>query len=313
MLKILLTGSQGQVGSSIRALVSNHNNKIENIKLFACSRADCDIADRTAVNNIFNKIQPDVVINAAAYTAVDKAEEDVEQAEKINVYAVENLALACQKLNIPMLHISTDYVFDGTQSLPYAYQETDETNPLGIYGKTKLAGEKKLQESCEKFIVLRTSWVFSEYGNNFVKTMLKLFKQKETLSIVSDQYGGPTSADAIAKALLIIAKKVTEKELDLNQNKNLWGVYHFAGQPVVNWCEFATKISELDSSERKIIKNILPITAAKFGAKAPRPMNSALDISKIKQVFNIDVCDWQQDVLKIINLSTERCQTPVCG
>lgn len=305
MLKILLTGSQGQVGSAIRALVEN--TQIDNISLFAYSRAECDIAERSAVNKLMINVQPDVVINAAAYTAVDKAEEDVLQAEKINSEAVENLALVCRDLNIPILHISTDYVFDGMLPSDSAYKETDVTNPLGVYGKTKLMGEEKIQDICQKYIILRTSWVFSKYGNNFVKTMLKLFQQKESLSIVADQYGGPTSADAIARSLLIIASKVANDNLF-----DQWGVYHYTGQPIVSWCDFAKKISELNMNQQTIIKSITPITTEQFGARAARPKNSKLDLSKIKQIFNIEPCDWQKDLLLIIDsLSTDRYEASI--
>ena len=298
-LRVLLTGAHGQVGSAIRTLVDRDKREHHRIQLFPYAKTELDITDRDEVNNTITELQPDVVINAAAYTAVDKAEEDLELAKKINVDAVENLALACEASSIPLLHISTDYVFDGQLPIGSCYKETDQTNPLGIYGKTKLAGENKLQEICQKHIIFRTSWVFGVDGNNFVKTMLKLFKQKDSLSIVSDQYGGPTSADAIAKALLMIAKNITEEKNNFEQ----WGVYHFAGQPVISWCEFAEKINVLYNSEDKLIKAILPIPAEQFGAKAQRPTNSALDASKIKQVFNIDPCDWQQDLLTVIELS----------
>lgn len=302
MLKILLTGSQGQVGSSIRALASTA--EYQDVKLIAYSRAECDITDNSAVNKIFEQAQPDVVINAAAYTAVDKAEEDEAQAEKINITAVENMALICEKNKIPFLHISTDYVFDGSKPLDQQYTETDQTNPLGVYGKTKLAGENKIREICEKYIILRTSWVFSEYGNNFVKTMLKLFQQKEKLSIVGDQYGGPTSAMGIAHTLLQISKQIWQSNANSNADFNPWGIYHYSGQRIVSWCEFAKKINELDNNPEKIIQEITAITAEEFGAKAPRPTNSILDLSKIKRVFNIGPCDWQKDLLAIIDSST---------
>lgn len=298
MLKILLTGSQGQVGSSIRALASTA--EYQDVKLLAYSRAECDITNQSAINKIFDQTQPDIVINAAAYTAVDKAEEDVAQAEKINFTAVENIALLCEKNKIPFLHISTDYVFDGNKPLDQQYAETDQTNPLGVYGKTKLAGEKKIREICEKYIILRTSWVFSEYGSNFVKTMLKLFKQKESLSIVADQYGGPTSALGIAHALLEISRQLWQGNVNNNADSSPWGIYHYSGQPIVSWCEFAKTINELDNNSEKIIQDIAAITAEQFGAKAPRPTNSILDLSKIKRVFNIEPCDWQKDLLAII-------------
>ena len=210
-MRLLITGANGQVG---QALVENVNQ--QNIDTLAYSKETLDISSETMVSVTLNRYQPDVVINAAAYTNVEQAETSSELAKAINEDAVGLLARACHSLNIPLLHISTDYVFDGKKQTPYL--ETDEASPLSAYASTKLAGEKQLMAASKKHIIFRTSWAFGATGNNFVKTMLRLFRERTDVSVVNDQYGGPTSADAIAKALLKIATRILEPDF------NDWGI-----------------------------------------------------------------------------------------
>ncbi|MES2203864.1 MAG: dTDP-4-dehydrorhamnose reductase [Pseudomonadota bacterium] len=283
-MRLLITGANGQVG---QALIENANQ--QNIEVFAYSKETLDISSETMVTVTLNRYQPDIVINAAAYTNVEQAESSPELAKAINEDAVGILARACDSLNIPLLHISTDYVFDGKKQTPYL--ETDETAPLSVYGETKLIGEKQLIALARKYIILRTSWVFSATGNNFVKTMLRLFRERTEVSVVNDQLGGPTSADAIAKALLKIAARALEPDF------NNWGVYHFSGEPAVSWYEFACAIRDCCSQESLKLEKLLPITSDQFPTKAARPAYAVLDMKKIYTVFGIMPCDWQKDLI----------------
>ena len=224
---ILITGAGGQVGNELADSPSNH-------RLTALTRRQLDITDRARIEAVFAELQPDLVINAAAYTQVDRAEQESELAYAINRDGVANLAAACASAGIPLLHLSTDYVFDG--SLRRAYRETDAISPLGVYGESKAAGEIALRERLETHIVLRTSWVFSATGTNFVRTMLRLGRERERLGIVDDQRGCPTSAHSIAAALLCIADACLER--DTIQ----WGTYHYCGRPATTWYGFAGNI-----------------------------------------------------------------------
>lgn len=283
-MRLLITGANGQVG---QALIENA--KHQNIDALAYSKENLDISSHSMVAGTLQRHQPDIVINAAAYTNVEQAETSPELAKEINDNAVGILARACDSLDIPLLHISTDYVFDGKKQTPYL--ETDATSPLSIYGATKLAGEKQLISTSKKHIILRTSWVFSATGNNFVKTMLRLFRERTEVSIVNDQFGGPTSADAIAKALLKIATRVVEP------NFNDWGIYHFSGEPAVSWFDFACAIRQMCNPESLKIQQLLPIKTIDFPTKAARPANSVLNMQKIKHVFGIVPCNWRKDLL----------------
>ncbi len=287
-MRLLITGANGQVGQALIENAQQHN-----IDVFAYSKETLDISSETMVAVTLNRYQPGVVINAAAYTNVEQAESSPELAKIINEDAVGILARACDSLNIPLLHISTDYVFDGKKQSPYL--EADKTAPLSVYGATKLAGEKQLIAFSKKHIILRTSWVFSASGNNFVKTMLRLFRERTEVSVVNDQFGGPTSADAIAKALLKVAARVVEP------NFNEWGVYHFSGEPAVSWYEFACAIREACAPESLKLQQLLPIPSTAFPTKATRPAYAVLAMGKIKAVFGIMPCDWQKDLIIVMH------------
>ena len=211
-MKLLITGAAGQLGKSFTALLKDQ----EDIEFSSYSRKDLDIASQEEVQAVIAREEPDYVINTAAYTQVDLAEDQPEQAFAINKSGVENLALVCQSLQIPLVHYSTDYVFNGANS--GGWKEEGITEPLGVYGASKLAGEQAVINTCDKYFILRTSWVFSPYGNNFVKTMLRLGSEREELGVVNDQFGKPTSAEEIARVTLEIIKK----------NSQQWGIYHLA-------------------------------------------------------------------------------------
>ncbi|MCI5763999.1 MAG: dTDP-4-dehydrorhamnose reductase [Actinobacillus porcinus] len=287
MAKFLITGAKGQVG---HCLTQQLTGKAE---ILAVDRDELDITDQSAVKKIVETFKPDVIINAAAHTAVDRAESEVELSEAINVKGPQYLAEAANKIGAVILHISTDYVFEGTGT--GEYKEEDQTNPQGVYGRTKLAGEIAVQQANPRSIILRTAWVFGEHGHNFVKTMLRLAKDRDSLGIVGDQFGGPTYAGDIAKTLIEIANQI------LAGKENAFGVYHFTGKPYVSWYEFAKAIF-VEAESQNILKKsplVNRIATSDYPTPAKRPANSRLDLTKIKQVFNIEPSDWQKALKNI--------------
>jgi len=280
-MRVLITGCYGQVG---HCLVQQLAGKAE---VLAVDREQLDITNEAAVNDTVAEFKPDIIINAAAHTAVDKAEDEIELSYAINRDGPKFLALAADSVGAMILHISTDYVFAGNKD--GLYVETDETDPQGIYGQSKLAGEEAVIEACSKHIILRTAWVFGQHGNNFVKTMLRLAKDRDSLGIVGDQFGGPTYADDIAKALVTIATQMV-KGRDVE-----YGVYHFSGAPHVSWFEFAREIFDKAVEQHILAKKpeLKSITTADFPTPAKRPANSKLDTNKVNQVFDIPASDWR--------------------
>ena len=281
-MKILITGSYGQVGS---CLVKQLSEQPE-VGYLAVDRDTLDITDAAAVSQLVSKFQPDVIINAAAHTAVDKAEQEVELSYAINRNGPAFLAQAANAVGAAILHISTDYVFAGDKS--GAYTETDATAPQGVYGASKLAGELAVAAACPRHIILRTAWVFCESGNNFVKTMLRLSQTRDELGVVADQFGGPTYAGDIAAALINIAKA-------LQSGNQHYGIYHFAGLPHVNWHQFACEIFR-QAKEQGIIDKTMrvnAITSDQYPTPAKRPANSKLDCQHIAHCFGIQPSDWQ--------------------
>lgn len=287
MAKFLITGANGQVGYClIQQLQDEH-------EILAVGRNELDITDQSAVKKAIENFCPNVIINAAAHTAVDRAETEIELSKAINVKGPQYLAEAAKSVGAAILHISTDYVFDGQRA--GKYKESDATDPQGVYGRTKLEGEQAVAAANDKFIVLRTAWVFGEHGNNFVKTMLRLAKTRDTLGVVADQVGGPTYAGDIAKALIQIAEKIIAGE------KVEYGVYHLTGEPYVSWYEFAKAIFAEAVSQNVLEKSPLinAITTADYPTPAKRPANSCLDLTKIQQVFGIQPSDWQKALKNI--------------
>lgn len=281
-MKILVTGSNGQVGSCLVKQLS----ELPEIEFLAVDRDKLDITDRDAVNKLVNAFKPDAIINAAAHTAVDKAEVEIELTYAINRDGPEYLAKAAQSVGASILHISTDYVFAGDKA--GAYVETDDVAPQGIYGQSKLAGELAVASACHRHIILRTAWVFCETGNNFVKTMLRLAQSRDELGVVADQVGGPTYAGDIAAALITIAQS-------LHKGNHDFGIYHFAGLPHVSWHQFATEIFNQANAQDIISKvmRVNAITSDQYPTPAKRPANSKLDCCKIEQSFGIKPSDWQ--------------------
>ncbi len=267
-IKVLVTGANGQLGSEIKVLAPNY-------PLFDFIFTDIDDfpLDQTAVIiSNFNTIQPEIVINCAAYTAVDKAEQDQVVANAINHLAIATLARLCSESGAKLLHISTDYVFDGTS--PIAYKEEDEPNPKSVYGVTKLAGEVACLKNCPESIIIRTAWVYSEFGNNFVKTMLRLMSERDSLGVVNDQVGSPTYAADLAQVILTI----------LDSDRWESGIYHYSNAGEISWYDFAQDIKEI--ANKTCVINGIP--ASSYPTPAERPAYSLLDKSKIKAVYGIE-------------------------
>ncbi|MDE1264197.1 MULTISPECIES: dTDP-4-dehydrorhamnose reductase [Vibrio] len=282
-MRVLITGSHGQVGYCLTQQLA----KLENTEVLALDKERLDITNQDAVNTTVKEFQPTIIINAAAHTAVDKAEEQVELSYAINRDGPKFLAQAAQEIGAVILHISTDYVFEGNKQ--GEYEETDHTNPQGVYGKSKLAGELAVAKACEKHIILRTAWVFGENGNNFVKTMLRLGATRDALSIVGDQFGGPTYAGDIADALIQIAKCI------IKGDEVEYGIYHYSGLPHVSWYEFAEAIFN-EAHEQGITTkkpSLTSISTAQYPTPAKRPSNSRLSTKKIKHAFSIKASDWK--------------------
>ena len=292
-MRVLITGCNGQVGYCLREILST----TENLALLAVDREELDITNQEAVNVMVHTFRPSIIINAAAHTAVDKAEEEVGLSYAINCDGPKFLAEAAQEVGATIFHISTDYVFDGNKDCEYV--ESDETNPQGVYGASKLAGEIAVAEACDKHVILRTAWVFGEHGNNFVKTMLRLAASRGELSIVGDQFGGPTYAGDIAKTLVEIAKYISDNE------SIEYGVYHYSGLPHVSWYEFADAIFDVASAANIVNKPILSsITTTQYPTLAKRPGNSKLSTKKISEAFDIEASNWIE-ALKNIKAYTE--------
>jgi dTDP-4-dehydrorhamnose reductase len=283
---ILVTGASGQLGQAIQFIDSNYPD----FEFIFASSQDLDITNQERVNHFFDTNKIDFCINAAAYTAVDKAESEIEKAESINVVGPKNLAIACKKNKAKLIHISTDFIFDGSSNKPYS--ENDATNPLGIYGKTKLDGEQAVIDNTNEYFIIRTSWVYSQFGNNFMKTMLRLASERDSLNIVSDQIGSPTNAVDLAKAILQI---IVHAKHSQNVN-NLFGIYNFSNEGIASWYDFAVEIFRINN----VVINVNPIPTEAFPTPAKRPKYSLLDKSKIKNTFGIEIKTWQESLLQTI-------------
>lgn len=293
-MKILVTGANGQIGHCLQQQLGQKNWAFS-----AFTRTELDITDPQAVNQVIQRLRPDIIINAAAYTAVDKAEQEQALAYAVNRNGPTNLARAAKGVNAAIFHISTDYVFSGDAT--GAYTEGAPTNPQGVYGQSKLAGELAVAAANDKHIILRTAWVFGEHGNNFVKTMIRLGKIKDVLNIVADQEGSPTYADDIAKVLLVVAQHYSAGK------PTPWGTYHYSGQPYVSWYGFAREIfTEVEQAGLyvKPVPQLNAIATAEYPTPVKRPANSKLDCNKIEQAFGVTPSDWRS-ALKNINAFVE--------
>lgn len=277
---VLVTGANGQLGQAIKFVAGNYPK----IDFVFCSSSDLDITNNENCESVFKSIKPNFCINTAAYTAVDKAESEPEKAHLINCIGAKNLAESCKKANAKLIHISTDFVFDGSKKAPY--NETDLPNPKGVYGLTKLEGEKAIQEVLDAYFIIRTSWVYSQFGNNFMKTMLRLASERTSLSVVNDQIGTPTNAVDLANAIL--------KIVETNSSNSHFGIYNFSNEGQCSWFDFAKKIFEIN--EVKIDLNPIPTT--QFPTPAERPKYSVLDKTKIKTTFGIAIQSWEDSLEK---------------
>ena len=280
-MKVLVFGHSGQVATELRALDG------DDVQITALARADADLTNPAACAAAINAHAPDAVINAAAYTAVDKAESDLETAQIINADAPAAMARACAARDIPLVSISTDYVFSGAGDTPWT--PVDPTDPQSVYGRTKRDGEVAIVKAGGRYAVLRTSWVVSANGNNFVKTMLRLGAERDTLTIVADQFGGPTSAAELAQACVTIAKT-----LALDPEKS--GIYHFSGAPDTSWADFARAI--FDAAQ--IACAVTDIPSSDYPTPAKRPLNSRLDCSTTEAAFGISRPDWRVSLTHIL-------------
>lgn len=284
MYNILVTGANGQLGSEIRELAESYPQN----HFFFTDVTTLDITDKNAIALFIQENKITAILNCAAYTAVDKAESEPELANKINHLAVQHLAEAAKVYECKFIHISTDYVFDGTNYKPYG--ENDIPNPQSVYGSTKLSGELVMQKINPKnAIIIRTSWVYSSYGNNFVKTMLRLGKEKQELGVIVDQIGTPTYAGDLAKTILKILPQIKNKKVE---------VFHYANEGVCSWYDFAKAIFEYTNINCKVN----PISTAQYPTVAKRPQYSVLDKSKIKETYHIDIPYWKDSIKECIKI-----------
>ncbi len=281
MMRIAVTGSKGQVATS---LIERAQGKAE---VVALGRPVFDLAERAAVLAGLEAARPDVIVNAAAYTAVDKAETEEADAVRVNGEGAGHVAEAAARLNVPLLHLSTDYVFDGALDRPY--REDDPTAPAGAYGRSKLAGEQAVAERCENSVILRTAWVYSPFGANFVRTMLRLNETRDEIGVVADQRGNPTSALDIADALLAIAVKARD-----DASPALRGVFHMTGAGEATWADFAESIFHEAAARGRRQTRVKRIATADYPTPARRPANSRLDNEKLARVYGLKLPEWRQ-------------------
>ena len=288
---VLVTGANGQLGQALQSITGNYPD----IDFIFCDSSSLDITNLNQVEQTFKHFKPNYCINAAAYTAVDKAESEPVKAHLINVIGAKNLAEVCKEFDTTLIHISTDFVFDGNRSVTLSavevpYTEDDVPNPTGVYGQTKLDGEKAIQETFDNYFIIRTSWVYSQFGNNFMKTILRLGNEREILSVVNDQIGTPTNAVDLAEVLV---KIIYHQE---RSQGNFHGIYNFSNEGECSWYDFAKKIFEIN----KIKIHLQPIPTASYPTPAQRPKYSVLDKSKIKNTFGVEIMSWEESLNKTI-------------
>lgn len=286
-MKLLITGAHGQVGWELTQQIKNSIHES-----LGFNHSELDITDSDKIHKLIQRAKPDMLINAAAYTAVDKAEQEHELAFKVNTHGPLALAQACAKANIPLIHLSTDYIFAGQKQQPYT--EDDQPEPLNIYGQSKLKGEEAVMKYCDKHLILRVSGVFGSHGNNFVKTMLRLAHEKEQLNVVSDQILCPTWSADIAQVILQVCERLTDQN---------YGVYHYCGKNPVSWHQFTQEIINLAKTKQLPIKvkELKPISSIEYSAAAKRPAYSVLDCKKIFSNFDIQQADWQTGLKQVLN------------
>ncbi len=297
-MRLAVTGKNGQVVSALQALAS------ADLEIVALGRPELDLAQPETVLRALSDAKPDVVVSAAAYTAVDKAESEPELAFAVNRDGAGAVAQAAKELGVPIIHLSTDYVFDGTKAT--AYVETDAIGPMSVYGLSKLEGENTVAENTPNHAILRTAWVYSEYGNNFVKTMLRLGESRDEINVVADQFGCPTSANDIASAIVEIAR-----QLSADSSPRLRGVFHLSGTGETNWANFAKQIFAFSAENGGKPMVVNDIVTAQYPTPAKRPANSRLDCSKLEEVFGIRLPAWQTSTRAVVTaLAQSKKETP---
>jgi len=286
-MRVLVTGCHGQVGSEVVALAD------ENFDVRRLGHRELDITSANAIDRRLDEAMPDVVVNCAAYTAVDLAEDEPKTAYQVNADAVELLGHACARRGVAIIHLSTDYVFDGRKETPYT--EDDRPNPLGVYGASKLAGEDRLRGATDRHIILRVSWVFGRLGRGFPDTILRLGSTRDELTVVDDQIGTPSPATSIATAV----RRIAEEALAVDE---LWGTYHFATEPAVSWCAFARHVLDagVESGLLPSAPTVRPISTADWPAKAARPLNSRLDARKAARAFGLKPMPWAPHLVRYV-------------
>ncbi len=286
-MRILLLGAGGQLGREITDRASARG-----VELTGLDHTALDICDPAAVARALEAHRPDVVVNAAAYTAVDKAESEPEIAARINAFAPAHIAERCERYRTPFIHVSTDYVFDGTKPAPYV--EQDPVAPIGVYGRTKAAGESAVRSATERHVIVRTSWVYGAHGHNFLKTVLRLARERDRLTIVADQHGCPTATRDLAEALLTAAAAAVAGEAR-------WGTYHFAGDGATTWHGFAAEIVRVAGPRLGRTPEVAPITTADYPTPAQRPANSRLASDLFQRTFGLRAAPWQERVAEVVD------------
>lgn len=297
-MRLAVTGKNGQVVSALQALATAE------LEIMAFGRPELDLARPETVLQALRDAKPDVVVSAAAYTAVDKAESEPELAFVVNRDGARAVAQAARELGVPVIHLSTDYVFDGTKAA--AYVETDPTGPTSVYGRSKLEGEKAVAESTHNHAIIRTAWVYSEYGNNFVKTMLRLGESRAEINVVADQFGCPTSANDIAIAIVEIARRLSS-----DSSTRLRGIFHLSGTGETNWANFAKQIFEFSTENGGKSAIVHDITTEQYPTPARRPANSRLDCKRLDEVYGIRLPTWQTSTRAVVTaLAQSKKETP---
>jgi dTDP-4-dehydrorhamnose reductase len=287
-MKVLIVGNKGQLGWALERQAT-----INGISTEGADLPELDMTNQEAVKRLVGKDRFSVVVNAAAYTAVDKAESDVDTAFAVNRDGAAYLAEACRENNIPLIHISTDYVFNGTSTVPY--KPEDPIDPLGVYGRSKAEGETAIREILPQHVIIRTAWLYGIHGNNFVKTMIRLAKERTELRVVNDQRGCPTFAGDLAEAIMDIIDRYT------NEGALNWGTYHYCNSGETTWYVFAEKAIALSSEyEKMAMDKITPISTDEYPTPAPRPAFSALDCNSISSIFGVSIYTWEESLIKMI-------------
>ncbi len=286
-MRILLLGQHGQVSRELQLLLESRH------ELIVLGREQLDLADTERLREAVRHLQPELIINAAAHTAVDAAESEPEAAFAINAVAPGVLAEEAAALDVPLIHYSTDYVFDGSK--PTAYHEDDLPNPLGVYGRSKLAGEQAISAVGGKHLILRTSWVYSLHGRNFLLTMQRLLQEREQLSVVADQIGAPTWAGSIAAATVQLIERWQQRQTAA------WGVYHFSARGETSWFGFAEAIAAQLLAQGRAVAALKPIATTEYPTPAKRPLNSRLDCTRLERDWGVRLPDWHAGLLECLN------------